>query len=322
MGIDFLLRTISLTFATPQGMLGNMVSPAMTPQTNASAMSAPGAFQQTGHMAPMDMFSPLTSPALGPSIGVAPNQRLYTGQEWSASMSNLAPHNTSPQRMDGMLPADQQHQQHSLMRTGGTPNKRPVPEEANAPPARKRQSPLVKPTVPQTVAISRKTRARKADLHQGSYNTPSPIDMDASLMPPPAPPAGPEPDPNRSSSSNNTSPDIEPVTPASIMNMGHSARLPTGLVPGAELPLGPMTAQQQQLAESLTRDGGLHHEQPVDVAASKKGKAVGGSATSATKAKGGAANGGNRSTKPSPVIRAASSGSTTPKTILPSGETP
>lgn len=300
-----------------QGMIGSMVSPAMTPQTNPNAMSAPAAFQQNSHMAAMDMgFSPLTSPALEPTIGVTSNQRLYTQREWSNSMSNLTPHNGSPQSMDLTLPNDQQL---SLMRTGTTPNKRPVPEEANAPPARKRQSPLFKATVQQNVPAPRKTRGRKADIQQGLYNTPSPIDMDTSLMPPPAPPAGPEPDPSRSSSSsNNNSPDLEPLTPATMMNMRPSARHPTGLRPGADLPLGPMTAQQQQLAEALTRDGGMQPDHIVDVAASKKGKPAT-SATSATKGKNGPATGGSRSTKPSPVIRA-NSGSVTPKTILPSGE--
>ncbi|KAG8971297.1 hypothetical protein FRB90_010537, partial [Tulasnella sp. 427] len=68
----------------PNAILSNMVSPAMTPQTTTTpgAMSTSSAFQQTGHIAPMDMFSPLTSPALGPSIGAQPSvQRLYNQAE-------------------------------------------------------------------------------------------------------------------------------------------------------------------------------------------------------------------------------------------------
>ncbi|KAG8915487.1 hypothetical protein FRC01_003641 [Tulasnella sp. 417] len=330
----------------PNAILNNMVSPAMTPQTTATTgpMSAPSAFQQSGHIAPMDMFSPLTSPALGPTIGAAaPSQRLYNQPEWSSSMSSLATSggngSTSPQRPDMTLPAEQ-----AFMRAGS--NKRPFGDDT-LPSARKRLSPLVKATgssgamSQSSVGQQRKTRSRTArpsltaaELSQATISTPSPIDVDMS-MPPPPPPEGPEPNPSRSqyfggnfdqpqpgesnsmSSSSQPSPSIEPITPASMLNLGHSARMPTGLVHNvphggaavSELPMGPITMRQAQLAEALTHSG-APEPQALDSTA-KKGKNA-----PASKGKGVAA-GRTPSAKPSPVIRP--TGTTTPKTILPVG---
>ncbi|KAG8894864.1 hypothetical protein FRC00_008361 [Tulasnella sp. 408] len=328
-------------------ILSNMVSPAMTPQTTATTgpMSAPSAFQQSGHIAPMDMFSPLTSPALGPTIGAGPStQRLYNQPEWSSSMSSLATSggngSTSPQRPEMTLPTEQ-----AFLRTGS--NKRPFGDDT-LPSARKRLSPLVKATggsnaMSQSgVGQQRKTRSRTArpsltaaELSQATISTPSPIDVDMS-MPPPPPPEGPEPDPSRSqyftgnvdqpqhaepnslSSSSQPSPSIEPITPASMLNLGHSARMPTGLVhnvpltggPVSELPIGPITMRQAQLAEALSAPlGGTPESQAGDSA--KKGKNV-----AAPKGKG-VTTSRTQSAKQSPVIRP--SGTTTPKTILPVG---
>ncbi|KIO26087.1 hypothetical protein M407DRAFT_243875 [Tulasnella calospora MUT 4182] len=294
----------------------------------------------------MDMFSPLTSPALGPTIGAAPPaQRLYNQAEWSSSMSSLATSggngSTSPQRPEMTLPTEQ-----AFMRAGS--NKRPFGDDALQP-ARKRLSPLVKATggsgamSQSNVGQQRKTRSRTArpsltavELSQATISTPSPIDVDMS-MPPPPPPEGPEPDPCRSqyfgdnvdqpqhveshsmSSSSQPSPSIEPITPASMLNLGHSARMPTGLVhnvpmsgaPVRELPMGPITMRQAQLAEALSAAPSDAPESQAADSPAKRGKNG-----AASKGKG-VAPSRAQPAKPSPVIRPM--GNTTPKTILPVG---
>ncbi len=191
----------------------------------------------------MDVFSPLTSPALQPTIGIPS----YGQPQWHSNLPIA----------DSRLP-------HPPPQS----NKRPI-EEDPSDPSRKRHSPIIKPTNPP---------ARKSNRTK------------ASMPPPPVP----------SSSSSSPSPNIEPVTPASIMNLGHSARMPTGLVP-----VGPMTAQQLLLAEQISA-GKSETREKKDRSVKPKPQVT----TTTTK-----------SAKPSPVIRPAASGNipTTPKAILPNG---
>lgn len=145
-------------------------------------------------------------------------------------------------------------------------------------------------------------------------------------MPPPAPPAGPQMLNNMLnqagnqrgessiSSSTSASPSLEPVTPASILSLGSRAREPTGLMPVTlgtgildQLPMGPITADQQRLAEVLTTVSSA--ADAGEDLCGRKGKDNG-------KCKGKAAMTTGRSAKPSPVIRPTNG---TPKTILPSG---
>lgn len=355
-------------------MLNALASPAMTPiqssQSDLATMSAPPAFHHQHHIGsgPMDMFSPLTSPALGPTMAEGSNggRQPYVQPTWSSSVPNVAasptirqPHHHYDNNPNSL---ELQHHlnmiQHQRQQAHGNPNKRPMSEDPGSS-TRKRPSPLASVTSsPQTVfqqqAAQRKTRSQRSGAggragHQASLstssdlqtfnNTPSPIDCDIS-MPPPAPPAPPLPPVKKhavssnlsssaSSRSASTSPNLEPVTPASMLSLGSRAREPTGLMPSSggsggrskanvdgdvsmmeHLPSGPMTAQQQLLAEALTRAGvaaeGANSSgtaSPVQETGKKgKGKAVAGA--------------GSKSSKPSPVIKA---GTTTPKNILPSG---
>ncbi|KAG8876587.1 hypothetical protein FRB97_004098 [Tulasnella sp. 331] len=342
----------------PNSMIDALASPAMTPiqnnQNPLATMSAPPAFHHQHHMGsgPMDMFSPLTSPALGPTMAEGSNagRQPYLQGAWSSSTPSVAASSTVRQPHDNTNSLELQHHlnmiQHQRQANGnhnGNPNKRPISEDP-AGSTRKRPSPLASITSsPQTVlqqqAAQRKTRSQRPGGGRGhqaslstssdlqSFNAQSPIDCDVS-MPPPAPPASLLPPIHSSSGlssstsrSVSTSPNLEPVTPASILSLGSRAREPTGLMPTPggrnedidvpmldHLPSGPMTAQQQLLAEALTRAG---------VAA--EGANSGGSPIEETVKKGkgkGVTGAGSRSTKPSPAIKA---GTSTPKTILPSG---
>lgn len=96
--------------------------------------------------------------------------------------------------------------------------------------------------------------------------------------------------------------------------------MPTGLVhnvplgggPVSELPIGPITMRQAQLAEALSAPPGGTPESQAGDSAAKKGKNV-----AAPKGKG-VTTSRAQSAKQSPVIRP--SGTTTPKTILPIGK--
>ncbi|KAJ7065016.1 hypothetical protein C8F01DRAFT_1129151 [Mycena amicta] len=98
---------------------------------------------------------------------------------------------------------------------------------SSARPSRKKQSPAVRASVPippkrssnsrsksaNSTPMLRSTRARKASINVPG-DTPSPVDLS---MPPPAPPAEPS---SLTQSSPGLGPQLKPVTPASIMNLG------------------------------------------------------------------------------------------------------
>ncbi|KAG8999462.1 hypothetical protein FRB94_011456 [Tulasnella sp. JGI-2019a] len=343
-------------------VLDPLISPVMTPAQNNHAqlatMSAPPSFHHQHHIGsgPMDMFSPLTSPALGPTLVEANNGRQpYVQGAWSSSVPNLVASPTGRQQQDAnslelqhhMNVIHQQKRQSNNNHGGGNPNKRPITDDAVTS-TRKRPSPLASVTnSPQSVlqqqAAQRKTRSRTGGVrgHQATLSTSgdpqaihtsSPIDCNTSIdvsMPPPAPPAPSHHPVHNSSSvsssssrsastSTTTSPNLEPVTPASILSLGNRAREPTGLMPSTggdamildPLPLGPMTAQQQLLAEALSRAG-------MAAEGTNAGSSGASSEDAGKKGKGKTGAGaGARSTKPSPVIKA---GTGTPKTILPNG---
>ncbi|KAJ6595823.1 hypothetical protein DFH09DRAFT_1135706 [Mycena vulgaris] len=96
-------------------------------------------------------------------------------------------------------------------------------DEGGERPSRKKQSPAIRATVPipkkssrsksaNSTPLLRSTRSRKGSIG-GPADTPSPVDLS---MPPPAPPA----DHTFVHSSPGLGPQLTPVTPASIMNLG------------------------------------------------------------------------------------------------------
>ncbi|KAF7360350.1 BHLH domain-containing protein [Mycena venus] len=174
--------------------------------------SAPAhiAFRQTSTQPDLDFdISPLTSPWLGA------NQQPVRPQAPSSSTAAISTPRTGSKR--GASSSDDE--------AAGGDSRRP---------SRKKQSPAIRATVPipkksvstrgtksaNSTPLMRSTRSRKGSISVPG-DTPSPVDLS---MPPPAPPAD-------SSSSNTTTfvhtsaspstrPQLTPVTPASIMNLG------------------------------------------------------------------------------------------------------
>jgi hypothetical protein len=225
----------------------------MTPNLAGSA-SHPSPFPQT-HGTPTDFLSPLTSPALGPS----PNP-LHSFRQ--ASISAIP----SPVQIFPPLPSPSFGPTSTASRS-----KRAAVSEVDT--ARKRASPIVKPIASSKTATGTKrtsrTRPRGDSVAQSRASplpsplpsgaiepvgdvpnsTPSPVDLSTTFsMPPPAVPV-PRTSPTQEMDaimeeipsaddtpvvSANGSPSLAPVTPASLMNLGHLATQPAGLKYGTE----------------------------------------------------------------------------------------
>lgn len=209
----------------------SLMSPAMTPVVHGhQAMTAPASlvFHRSGHVTPSgEYFSPLTSPALGPVV-------YPTNYDPQSLPENAGFH---PSSLDRVSPPND-----SGKRTTRTRKRRSSVDEPA--PSKRIHSPVVKPTAPKPrpstrasqvkTPSTRATRPRRgsANVPSGSgaspqspgefgldtgmpQNTPSPVDLS---MPPPSHPA-----PRRSGSPPpaDSSHPIAPVTPGSIMNLGH-----------------------------------------------------------------------------------------------------
>ena len=155
-------------------------------------------------------------------------------------------------------------------------------DEGSNQPSRKKQSPAIRPVNPNTskfrgsksttsTPLLRSTRSRRESAPgEVTGDTPSPVDLS---MPPPAPP-GPMPRESSSSSSSSVdggsspsfNPQLTPVTPASIMNIGrlgvnHSA-FAGGGTPRAIAPLkgdakktkAPVAPKTRSTGESASRN--------------------------------------------------------------------
>lgn len=355
-----------------------MILPGSTPASSRAnvhhqIMTAPASmvFYNAGQHTPnMDYFSPLTSPALGPSDAHASDSRY--GQEHS-----LPPSVEIPGSQFGNPLSAQQ----SKAPSGGPRSKRR--SSVDEPLSRKRASPLFPPTTKQRqsqrdipgtpkdgasfAAMARGRRSRSnttttasasllspsgqsalsssdGSAHLGGpQNTPSPVSLDASSMPPPAPPSSMQSGlVDRSMPSGGY---IAPVTPGSIMNLASLSRLATGFsssldqeqldnfsqhqsptpvspsedtpdsgsrTPTAETPVGGAFAAQSGAATSSKKSNATPRKDSVPTtrsrAATKSGKA-GGSSTTATPASPYIVSGGAAPT---------TSASSTPK-ISPSG---
>ncbi|KAJ7485304.1 hypothetical protein FB451DRAFT_1229127 [Mycena latifolia] len=117
-------------------------------------------------------------------------------------------------------------------------------DEGGERPSRKKQSPAIRATVPipkkgsrsksaNSTPLLRSTRSRKGSI-SAPADTPSPVDLS---MPPPAPPA----DHTFVHSSPGLGPQLTPVTPASIMNLGRLG-ITNNLGGGRPLKKSPATA--------------------------------------------------------------------------------
>ncbi|KAG8960841.1 hypothetical protein FRC03_006084 [Tulasnella sp. 419] len=248
----------------PHGMMNSLVSPAMTPINVNTNLSNSTPFHSSSHMTPVDMFSPLTSPALEPSIGATnPHHNVpYSQQSYASSRSSVASVSASPSHQELSLGSDlSSHSQPSPSIPPRKSSKRTLADDQGST-SRKRQSPIIKPSIGSSgpPGNSKRTPGRTArrqdslsasDL-QMALSTPSSGDIDIS-MPPPAPPAPPLPPMTltvkaSSRSPSSASPNMEPITPASIMNLGLLAKMPAGLVPQqqSEQNSASSFAQQQQ----------------------------------------------------------------------------
>ncbi|CAE6506813.1 unnamed protein product [Rhizoctonia solani] len=228
----------------------SLLSPAVTPNLVGST-THPSPFPQTHHGTPTDFLSPLTSPAIQPS----PNPIQSFGQGTASAIPSPAQKNFPP------LPSPS---------FGPSRSKRSAASDVDA--ARKRASPIVKPTSAKTPSTTKRTprmRPRGDSIAQprasplpsphpswtiepvgdGPNSTPSPVDLSTAFsMPPPVVPIArtspsqdvdtimeqPESASATPPASANGSPPPAPVTPASLMNLGHNATQPTGLRHGPE----------------------------------------------------------------------------------------
>ncbi|KAF8609165.1 hypothetical protein BDV93DRAFT_134531 [Ceratobasidium sp. AG-I] len=249
-----MIQGLSNALGNNQDLIRSLLSPAVTPNMVASSShSHPSPFP-TSHGTPTDFFSPLTSPALGPS-----------------------PNPTHSFRPSPAIPSPAQSTFPSLPSPsfGPTRQKRGAGALSDVEIARKRASPIVKPTPPpKSSATTKRTprmRARADSIAQPQprasplpsprpsgtiepvgdvpNSTPSPVDISTTLaMPPPVVPfartgagsggsgedvamdlGGSSADGTPVASAGG-SPSLAPVTPASLMNLGHIATRPTGLM--------------------------------------------------------------------------------------------
>ncbi|CAE6477930.1 unnamed protein product [Rhizoctonia solani] len=229
----------------------SLLSPAVTPNLIGST-SHPSPFAQTHHGTP-DFLSPLTSPAIQPS----PNPFQSFGQGTTSAIPSPTQKSFQP------LPSPS---------FGPSRSKRSATSDVDA--ARKRASPIVKPTLStKTASTTKRTprmRPRGDSIAQPRASplpsphpfgtiepvgdvpnsTPSPVDLSVTFsMPPPAVPIArtspsqevdtimehSESAEGTPTASMNGSPSLAPVTPASLMNLGHNATQPTGLRHGPEV---------------------------------------------------------------------------------------
>ncbi|KAJ1311682.1 hypothetical protein OPQ81_010156 [Rhizoctonia solani] len=244
----------------------SLLSPAVTPNLVGST-SHPSPFPHTHHGTPTDFLSPLTSPAIQPS----PNPHQPFGQGTTSAIPSPAQKSFPP------LPSPS---------FGPVRPKRSATSDADA--ARKRASPIVKPTSSsKTASTTKRTprmRPRGDSIAQPRASplpsphpsgtiepvgdvpssTPSPVDLSTAFsMPPPAVPIAraspgqevdtimeqPESADGTPVTSANRSPSLAPVTPASLMNLGHNATQPTGLRHG---PDGSQPATRASRSESVS----------------------------------------------------------------------
>ncbi|KAG9100086.1 hypothetical protein FRC06_004543 [Ceratobasidium sp. 370] len=248
-----MVQGLSSALGNNSDLLRSLLSPAMTPNLGSSPHPSP--FPQN-HGTPTDFFSPLTSPALAPS----PNPVHPFRQAPVPAMPSPASTTFAPLPSPSFGPS-----------TGSSRQKRTAVSEAES--ARKRASPIVRPAPPSKPTASKRTpriRPRGDSVAQPQprasplpsphpsgtidpvgdvpVSTPSPVDISTTLtMPPPVVPiARTSPnldmDVNMSTSASvqgtptasaNASPSLAPMTPASLMNLGHLATQPTGLMHGA-----------------------------------------------------------------------------------------
>ncbi|KAG9124786.1 hypothetical protein FRC07_010242 [Ceratobasidium sp. 392] len=248
------VQGLSSALGNNSDLLRSLLSPAMTP--NLASSSHPSPFPQN-HGTPTDFFSPLTSPALEPS----PNPVHPFRQAPVSAIPSPASASFAPLPSPSFGPA-----------SGSSRQKRTAASEVES--ARKRASPIVKPTPPPKSTASKRTpriRPRGDSVAQPQphaspfpsphpsgaidpagdvpVSTPSPVDISTTLaMPPPAVPIAraalnSDADVNMDISesaegtpvgSANGSPSLAPVTPASLMNLGHLATRPTGLMHGTK----------------------------------------------------------------------------------------
>ncbi|KAF7325745.1 BHLH domain-containing protein [Mycena kentingensis (nom. inval.)] len=174
--------------------------PFVTPRGSTSA-PAHIAFQTTRNELDFDI-SPLTSPWLG---------------------AHPQPINAQPQPTSQTRPATK--------RVAASSSDEDAAAIASARPSRKKQSPAIRPAVPvpqrrgstsrsksaTSTPLLRSTRTRKGSVNVPG-DTPSPVDLS---MPPPAPPAEHTlPSSPLTQASPGLGPQLTPVTPASIMNLG------------------------------------------------------------------------------------------------------
>ncbi|KAG9093068.1 hypothetical protein FS749_015144 [Ceratobasidium sp. UAMH 11750] len=256
---------LSSALGNNSDLLRSLLSPAMTP--NLGSSSHPSPFPQH-HGTPPAFFSPLTSPALAPS----PNPAHPFRQAPVPGIPSPASTTFAPLPSPSFGPT-----------TGSSRQKRTASSEAES--ARKRASPIVRPAPPSKPTASKRTpriRPRGESVAQPQphasplpsprpsgkidpvgdvpVSTPSPVDISSTLtMPPPAVPiartsSNLDTDVNMGTSASvqgtpiasaNTSPSLAPVTPASLMNLGHLATRPTGLMHDAGA-----TAQTQKTGEA------------------------------------------------------------------------
>ncbi|CAE6421666.1 hypothetical protein ACGC1H_001846 [Rhizoctonia solani] len=246
----------------------SLLSPAVTPNLVGST-SHPSPFPQAHHGTP-DFLSPLTSPAIQPS----PNPFQSFGQGTTSAIPSPA------QKSFPTLPSPS---------FGPSRSKRASTSDVDA--ARKRASPIVKPTPPAKTGSSNKRtprmRPRGDSIAQPRASplpsphpsgtiepvgdvpnsSPSPVDLSATFsMPPPAVPIArtspsqevdtimeqPESADGTPAASANGSPSLAPVTPASLMNLGHNATQPTGLKHGPEVSR-PTTSSKKDKAKDINQ---------------------------------------------------------------------
>ncbi|CAE6524209.1 unnamed protein product [Rhizoctonia solani] len=266
----------------------SLLSPAVTPNLMGST-SHPSPFPQTHHGTPTDFLSPLTSPAIQPS----PNPFQPFGQGTTSAIPSPAQKSFPP------LPSPS---------FGPSRSKRSATSDVDA--ARKRASPIVKPapsakTAPSTKRTPR-TRPRGDSIAQPRASplpsphpsgtiepvgdvpnsTPSPVDLSTTFsMPPPAVPIArtspgqevdtimeqPESTDDTPAASANGSPSLAPVTPASLMNLGHNATQPTGLRHGPDGSQSTAKTSRSEAA-SAPRDASGKKDKVKDAKTVPKGK--------------------------------------------------
>ncbi|QRV76065.1 helix loop helix DNA-binding domain protein [Ceratobasidium sp. AG-Ba] len=246
----------------PFGNNSDLLRSLLSPSTLGPG-SHPSPFPQN-HGPPADIFTPIPSPALGPSPSPAHPFRQASVSAIPSPVSTTFAPLPSPSFEPSSGPSRQ---------------KRTAVSEVES--ARKRASPIVKPTPPTKSNTSKRTtprtRPRGDSVAQPQprasslpsphpsgtiepvgdlpVSTPSPVDISTTLtMPPPAVPVARTPSNSDQDvtmetiasmegtpvGSANASPSLAPVTPASLMNLGHLATRPTGLTHGT---------QQQKAAE-------------------------------------------------------------------------